>query len=163
MKKIIIVLLLLFCVSTAYAKVMKRPFVQIAPKASLYIGSVRFGFGAEVVFNPLRNIGFRMDLTEISFGDGGTMFTLNRGTSFDVLYYLPMRKMQPYVHAGFGFSANGATVFSIRGGMGFDFAMRKGMKFFVEPGIIISSVSVGEDSDTDVMFRLSAGAKFGIF
>jgi hypothetical protein len=163
MKKLLIVLLLVLCISTAYAKRYKRPLVQIDPKATLYIGSVRFGFGAEVVFNPLKNLGFRMDLTEISFGDGGTLFTLNRGTGFDVLIYIPMKGLQPYAFAGFGLSANGGTNFTIDGGMGFDFVMNKKMNFFVEPGIIISSISVGGVSNTDFMFKVSGGAKFGIF
>ncbi|MBA7521298.1 hypothetical protein ES705_13405 [subsurface metagenome] len=165
MKKIIIVLLLVFCVSTAYAKIMKRPFVQIEPKGTLYIGSVRFGLGTSVIFNPLRNIGFRFNLAEINFGEGGTFFSLNQGFfyeggSFDILYYLPMRKMQPYIHAGFGLATNGQTMFSIRGGVGLDFAMNKKLALFVEPGIMIIDPGA---ADTDFVFRLSGGAKFGIF
>ena len=163
MKKLFIILLLVLCISTAYAKKAKRPLVQFAPKASLYIGSVRFGVGAEVVFNPLRSLGFRMGLTEVTFGTGGTAFNLNHGTSFDIFFYIPMRKLQPYAYAGFGLSANGGTRFSIDGGIGLDFVMSRGMNFFVEPGIVISSISVGGVSNTDFMFRLSGGVKFGIF
>jgi len=159
MKKIFIILMLLFFVTTVYARVPKRPLVQIAPKASLYIGSVRFGIGAEVIFNPLRNIGIRFDATEISFGEGGAVFSLNQGAGFDALIYLPMSGMQPYVHAGFGLTANGGTSFSIRGGIGADFVMNKKLTFFAEPGIMI--VDQGA-ADTDFVFRLSGGAKFGI-
>jgi hypothetical protein len=164
MKRLIIVLLLVCCISLVYAKT-KTPFVQLEPKGTLYIGSVRFGIGASVIFNPFANLGFRFNLAEINFGEGGTFFSLNQGFffeggSFDVLYHLPMRQLQPYVHAGFGLATNGATVFSIRGGMGLDFTMNRRLTLFVEPGIMI--IDAGGD-DTNFYFRCAGGAKFGIF
>jgi len=161
MKKLLVVLLLVLCLSAAYAKRYKRPLVELGPKASLYIGSVNFGIGADVVINPLKNIGFRLDVTEVIFGDA-TVFSLNRGASLDAFIYIPMKGVQPYAFVGFGLSANGGTIFLIRGGMGFDFVMNKKLKLFAEPGIIFTSVSNGA-SDTDVTFRVSGGARFGIF
>ena len=71
-----------------------------------------------------------------------------------------MRKMQPYIHAGFGLATNGQTMFSLRGGMGLDFAMNRKLALFVEPGIMIIDPGA---ADTDFVFRFSGGAKFGIF
>jgi len=168
MKKVFIILMLLFFVTTVYARVPKRPLVQIGPRASLYISSIRLGMGAEVVFNPLRFIGVRFDMVEVSFGEGGTFFSLNEGLlyqgcggSLDVLYYLPIRGLQPYVHSGFGLFTDGdeANSFFIRGGMGLDFVMNKQTTFFAESGIMIIDPGAG---DTDFIFRLGGGAKFGI-
>jgi hypothetical protein len=165
MKKFIVVALLIFSISFTYAKT-KRPFIQLEPKGTLYIGPVtRFGIGASVIFNPFTNLGVRFNIAEINFGDGGTFFSLNQGfffegASFDILYHLPMRQLQPYVHAGFGLAANGGTRFSIRGGMGLDFTMNRKLTLFVEPGIMIIDAG-GED--TDFYFRCAGGAKFGIF
>ncbi len=168
MKKLFVVLALVLLVSTAGAKIRKTPrrsLVEIGPKASLYIGDeTRFGIGADVLVNPLRNLAVRFGITEVSFGDGGTWFTLNQGFwyhggSLDALIYLPMRGMQPYVHAGFGLTANGDASFLIRGGMGFDYTWAQGTDLFVEPGIIIIDPGYG---DTDFVFRLTFGAKFGL-
>jgi hypothetical protein len=165
MKKFIVVLLLIFSVSLTYAKT-KQPFVQIEPKGTLYIGpATRFGIGASVIFNPFTDLGFRFNLAEINFGEGSTFFSLNQGFlfeggSFDVLYHLPMRQLQPYVYAGFGLLTDGATMFSIRGGMGLDFTMNRKLTLFVEPGIMIIDVGGG---DTDFYFRCAGGARFGIF
>ena len=161
MKKFFVILGLLVFVTTLSAKGLKgRPLIEGGPKASLYIGSVAFGIGGEVVVNPLKNMGFRFNLAEIHF-NGGTLFTVNQG-SLDALLYIPMQELQPYVHAGLGLVANGGTTFYLSGGMGFNFTMNRGTDVFVEPGIIISSVSVEGADNTDVQFRLSAGARFGL-
>ena len=165
MKRFFVILGLLVFVTTLSAKGLKsRPLIEGGPKASLYIGSVAFGIGSEVVVNPLKNMGFRFNLAEIHFNDG-TRFTLNQG-SLDALLYIPMQELQPYIHAGLGLTANGGTTFSISGGMGLNFTMNRGTDVFVEPGIIITSISVdgvdGDGDNTDVQFRLSAGARFGL-
>lgn len=158
MKKITIIVAIMLLVVAAEAK---RPLVEVEPKASLYIGSVRFGLGCDVVFNPLRTVGFRLGVTELSFGDY-TQFYLNQGSSLDALIYFPMRGMQPYVHTGFGFNmidteAGSSTYFTIRGGLGLNYPWSRGSNLFVEPGVIISG-----NGDTDVWFRLSVGGRFGI-
>jgi hypothetical protein len=168
MKKLFIILAILFMVSSMSAKGIKKPFVEIAPRTSLYIdGETTFGLGCDLIFNPRRNIGLRIGLAELQF-NGGTHFNLNQGAlnalpKIDVLIYMPMRRVQAYIHAGFGLTTvEGFTVLAIGGGMGFDFSMAKGTRLFLEPGIYILNTSNGA-SNTDVMFRLSAGAKFGIF
>jgi hypothetical protein len=173
MKKCVILLILLVTVSVLHAKVFKssRALLEIGPKGTLYLAEgpdndVRFGIGAELVVNPVRNIGLRMDITELSFGES-TLFYLNQGKfpqgiTLDALIYFPMSGMQPYFHTGFGFftESNGEseTFYSIRAGMGFNFRMKGGTDLFLEPGIIIAG-----NGDTDLIFRTSFGARFGIF
>lgn len=166
MKKIMIITAILLLVVAAEAK---RSLVEIEPKASLYIGSVRFGIGCDAIFNPMKTIGFRFGLTELSFGDDYTQFYLNfmnLNSSLDALIYFPMRGMQPYVHTGIGFlmidtdPGGSNTFFTLRGGLGLNYPWSRGANLFVEPGVIITDL--GELSDTDVVFRLSVGARFGI-
>jgi len=162
MKKILIVIAILLFVVAADAK-RYRSLVEVEPKVSLYIGSVRFGLGCDVIFNPLKTVGFRFSGTELSFGDY-TQFYLNFGSSLDALIYFPMRGPQPYVHAGFGFNmidteAGSNTHFTIRGGLGLTYPWSRATNLFVEPGVIITDLG---DLDTDVIFRLSVGARFGV-
>ncbi len=159
MKKILIIGAILLFVVAADAK-RYRSLVEVEPKVSLYIGSVRFGLGCDVIFNPLKTVSFRFGLTELSFGNY-TQFYLNFGNSLDALIYFPMRGPQPYVHAGFGFNMIGnggsVTLFSIRGGLGLTYPWSRATNLFVEPGVIIT-----DNGDTDVTFRLSIGARFGV-
>ena len=163
MKKALILITVIALFSTLQAKKMTRSLIELGPKAALYIGDdVSFGIGAEAIFNPVRNVGVRMALTEIRFGDHTTFF-LNHGISLDGLFHIPMRELQPYVHAGFGFTVSDAgpvshSAFSIRAGMGFNFVMNRSTKVFGEPGIIITDAG----DNTDVTFRLAFGARFGI-
>ena len=164
MKKILIVIAILLFVVAADAK-RYRSLVEVEPKVSLYIGSVRFGLGCDVIFNPLKTVGFRFSGTELSFGDNSTQFGLNfllLNSSLDALIYFPMRGPQPYVHAGFGFhvsdvSGDSRTHFTIRGGLGLTYPWSRATNLFVEPGVIII-----DNGDTDVTFRLSVGARFGV-
>jgi len=164
MKKAITVALLLLMVGVslgAARRPAQRPLIELGPKASLYIGSVRFGFGAELVINPLKNAGLRFDITELSFGDGNTQFYFNtRSISIDGMIYLPMSGINPYAFLGFGLAANGGTDVLFRGGLGFNYPMTRGTDLFLEPGIIIDYNS--DADDTDVTFRLSLGGRFGL-
>ncbi|MGB3479764.1 MAG: hypothetical protein WBB67_11465 [bacterium] len=168
MKKILIVIAILMFVVAADAK-RYRSLVEVEPKASLYIGSVRFGLGCDVIFNPLKTVGFRFSGTELSFGDNSTQFGLNfsfLNSSLDALIYFPMRGMQPYVHTGIGFlvldtdPGGSNTFFTIRGGLGLTYPWNRGSNLFVEPGVIITDP--GDWGDTDVIFRLSVGGRFGL-
>lgn len=162
MKKFLIIGAILLFVVAADAK-SYRSLVEVEPKASLYIGSVRFGLGCDVIFNPLKTVGFRFSGTELSFGDHYTQFYLNFGSSLDALIYFPMRGMQPYVHTGIGFNmidtdpGGSNTFFTIRGGLGLTYPWSRGTNLFVEPGVIIT-----DNGDTDVTFRLSVGGRFGV-
>lgn len=166
MKKLIIFALLLVFVTTASAlpvKKSRKSLVEFGPKASLYIGSVRFGIGAELVFNPIRNLGIRMDLAEFSFGEDLTEFHMNYGGSLDALIHFPARSMNPYFYGGlslFSFSIDGFsdTFFAFRFGLGLEHAWDRNTNVFIEPGLIVADAG----GDTETMFRLSAGARLGI-
>ena len=135
--------------------------IDLGPKATLYISDdVRFGLGVEAVINPLRHIGFRIDLTEIVFDP--TTFYLNHSGSIDAFLYFPARRMRFYVYSGLGLRIQDTaedthTQFVIRGGMGLEWPIRRRSSLFVEPGI-----SIADNGGTDVTFRLSAGARFGV-
>lgn len=166
MKKLIIFALLLVFVTTASAlpvKKSRKSLVEFGPKASLYISSVRFGLGAEIVFNPMRNLGIRMDLAEFSFGEDLTEFYLNYGGSLDALIHFPARGMNPYFYAGLGLVSfsNGIsrTDFAFRFGLGIEHAWDRNTNVFLEPGLIIADIGAGETRTT---FRLSAGARLGL-
>lgn len=164
MKKIFIVLAMLFFVSSVNARVLRsarRPLIEVGPKTSLYISKdFQIGIGVETVFNPLKSLGIRLDLTEVRFGS--TTFYLNQEGSLDALFYYPMKGRQTYFYSGFGIKthdtgAGSKTHFSIRGGLGLNHPLNPKVDLFVEPGIIISS-----NGDNDVMVRLSVGGRFGI-
>ena len=62
MKKALILITVIALFSTLQAKKMTRSLIELGPKAALYIGDdVSFGIGAEAIFNPVRNVGVRMD------------------------------------------------------------------------------------------------------
>jgi hypothetical protein len=160
-KKWALAFLILVCaVSLANARVSRRtgrPLVELAPKATLYIdGGTDFGIGLEGIFNPVRGVGVRLDLTEIRFDN--TIFYLNYYQSLDALFYYPMGGMDTYFHAGFGLiSGDSWDFYSFRGGIGFNFPMSRSYDLFLEPGLIF----VGNGS-SDVIFRVSGGLKFGL-
>jgi hypothetical protein len=170
MKRMSIVLLLLLVVGlgeAALRKSSKRPFIELGPKASFYIGSVGLGLGAEVLVNPLRNVGLRMDLAELYFGDrdgdgeGDTQFYFNlRDLSVDGILYIPVSGIRPYAFFGFGFAADGRTELAFRSGLGLNYPVTAGTDLFFEPGVIILYDSVRDASD--VWFRFSMGGRLGI-
>jgi hypothetical protein len=162
MKKSLIFLLFLCVVINGQAqtrKATKKSLIEFGPKANLYIGSVRFGIGAEILVNPLKTVGLRTNLTELIFGEDNTRFHFNlRDISIDGILYLPMPGLEPYVFLGFGLAANGHTDIDFRGGLGLNYPITRGSHIFVEPGAIISHNSYTEK--TDISFRLSAGGRF---
>ena len=161
MKKLSIMFVIFFLVSSVDANIPKRSLIEIGPKASLYINNdTQFRIGVEAVFNPLKSFGIRIDLAEVIFN--GTKFYLNREGSLDVLIYIPIRGMQSYIHSGFGLKihetgAGTKTDFSIRAGLGLNYTLNRRTDLFVEPGIIIKG-----NGATNAIFRLSFGARFGI-
>lgn len=166
MKKVLFLVILVLVIwpgHIAAARLPGRPLIEFGPKASLYIGSVRFGLGAELVVNPLKSFGLRMDLAEVSFGDGDTRFYLNlRSLSMDALIYIPARNIRPYGYFGFGIGADGYTNLEGRGGFGLGLSVARGAELYMEPGVIIDFSNAGEVDHTDVWFRFSVGGRFGI-
>jgi hypothetical protein len=167
MKKYVALVLIASALTCLNAKGLRRstlPLLEIGPKASLYISNdIALGIGAEFVCNPVRNVGVRLDVAELRFG-GNTSFYMNYYSSLDGLFYIPMRGIEPYVHGGMGFyfvdneaPAGNTTSFTMRFGMGFLFPVSNRTNVFVEPGILIQS-----NGDTEAVFRLSFGARFGV-
>lgn len=172
MKKVILFIIMLTILAPAKRiKRFEHSTLEIAPKASLYIGEdAHFGLGAECVINPVKSLGVRLSITEVIFGDG-TQFYLNYGgwgfggLSLDGLFYIPVQNLELYVHSGLGVGivdtpgpGDTHTFFSFRFGMGMNYPINPGTKFFIEPGIIIYDAG----NNTESMFRLSFGVKFGI-
>jgi hypothetical protein len=153
--------MLLFIVSSVDAKSIERSLIEIGPKASLYVNDgVQFGIGVEALVNPFRIVGFRFDLSEILFDP--TTFYFNREGSLDAFLYISLRNIQLYVYSGIGLKIHETgtgtqTRYSIRGGLGLSYPLNPKTCLFVEPGIIFAG-----NGDTDVSFRVSAGARFGI-
>lgn len=165
MKKLFIIMAMLFIISSVDAKIFKRSLIEIGPKASLYINEdVQFGIGVEVVVNPLRSVGFRFNLTEIRFDP--TTFYFNREGSIDAFVYIPMQNMQLYVLAGIGLKTHETgdgtqTHYSIQGGLGLNYPLNQRTTLFAEPAVIISG-NGGTNGETDVSFRVSVGGRFGV-
>jgi hypothetical protein len=170
MKKLLLVITILCLMSTMEAKVSKyrRSTLDIEPRFSFYtdFDDTQFGLGGDIIFNPFKRIGVRVEFAELLF-DGGTFFFLNHGIlkampKLDVLVYMAGRQMQPYIHTGFGLvTGEGATYLIFGGGMGVDYYVNKNMAFNFEPGLYFRHASNGT-SDSDLLLRLSAGAKFAL-
>ncbi len=173
MKKIfLLIICLAIFVQAKGIRQVRRSTLEIGPKASLYISDdAYFGIGAECVINPIRQVGIRLNITEVVFGNG-TEFYLNYGgwgfvgLSLDGFFYIPMSEMEPYVHGGLGLGivdpsgpGGSNTFLSFRFGMGLNYSVNPKTKIFVEPGIIVYDGGAG----TKAMFRLSFGARFGVF
>ncbi len=170
MKKFTIFLLIIMVFAQAKGVGRKSSVFELSPKGSLYISNdAYFGIGGECVIKPIKQFGIRMTFAEVIFGNG-TRFYLNSegwepgGLSLDGLFFIPMTQIEPYVHGGLGFliydppgQGDTYTFFSFRFGMGFNYSLNPKTKMFVEPGIIIYDAR-----DTETMFRLSFGARFGI-
>lgn len=141
-----------------------RPRLEFSPRGSLYISSVNFGIGGDIIVNPMKNLGVRVNVAEIVFGDN-TAFSLNTGnmfylSSFDILYYTNVADIFSYVDIIFGlYSVSGGTSISVGGGVGLEKYMKKGNYIFLEPALIFTD---GPDTDGDLTFRTSFGLKLGI-
>ena len=160
MKKILLVLVVVLVALPLSA----RPRLEFSPRGSLYISSVNFGIGADIIVNPMKNLGVRVNLAEVVFGDQ-TAFSLNSGnlfsfSNFDILYYTNIAGIFSYVDIVFGLlSATGGTTIAIGGGVGLEKYMGKGNYIFLEPALIFTD---GPATDGDLTFRTSFGLKLGI-
>jgi len=160
MKKVFLLLVILLVVLPLSA----RPKLEFSPRGSLYISSVNFGIGADVIVNPTKTFGLRVNLAEVVFGDN-TAFSLNSGnlfsfSNFDILYYTDIAGLFSYVDIIFGLlSQDAGTSIAIGGGLGLEKYMGKGNYVFLEPALIFTDGPFTED---DLVFRTSFGLKLGI-
>ena len=157
-------MLLLLVVVLVALPLSARPRLEFSPRGSLYISSVNFGIGADIIVNPMKNLGVRVNLAEVVFGDA-TAFSLNAGnlftfSTFDILYYTDIAGLFSYVDIVFGLvSATGGTSIAIGGGLGLEKYMGKGNYIFLEPALIFTD---GPVTEGDLTFRTSFGLKLGI-
>jgi hypothetical protein len=160
MKKVFLLLAVLLIVLPLSA----RSKLEFSPRGSLYISSVNFGIGGDLIINPKKQFGLRVNLAELVFGDA-TAFSLNAGnlfsfSNFDILYYTNIADLFSYVDIIFGlFSTEGGTSISVGGGLGIEKYMRKGNYMFLEPALIFTD---GPATDGDLTFRTSFGVKLGL-
>jgi len=170
MKKVALVIAILVMVSIVDAKVSsrRRSTLDIEPRFSFYtdFDETQFGLGGDVIFNPFKRIGVRLEFAELLFNEG-TVFFLNHGVlktmpKIDVLVYMAGSQLQPYIHVGFGLvTGEGATFLIMGGGLGIDYFVSKKMAFSFEPGLYFRHASNGT-SDSDLLLRLTAGTKFAV-
>jgi len=155
---------LLLAVSLVVLPLSARPRLEFSPRGSLYISSVNFGIGADVIVNPTKTFGLRVNLAEVVFGDA-TAFSLNSGnlfsfSNFDILYYTDIAGLFSYVDIIFGLlSQDAGTSIAIGGGLGLEKYMEKGNYVFLEPALIFTD---GPFTENDLVFRTSFGMKLGI-
>lgn len=171
MKNFFIILMLLFFVTTVYARKPRRSPVELGLKGNMYIDYFSdgsdFSIGTDIIFNPSQNLGFRVGFTELYFFEE-TTFDVNLGgllpfTKLEMLIYIPAGRVQPYVHSGFGLiTVSDLTYLVFGGGLGLDCFVADRTSFSLEPGVYVMHMSGFGSSDTEAGFRLSLGMKFGI-
>jgi hypothetical protein len=161
MKKIFLVLVIVLVALPLSA----RPKIEFSPRGSLYIdGGVNFGIGGDIIVNPKKQFGVRVNIAEVVFGDN-TAFSLNmlnlgNFTNFDILYYTDIAGLFSYIDITFGLlSQGGGTMLAVGGGLGLEKYMGKGNYIFLEPAIVFISNSAGAN---DLMFKGSVGVKLGL-
>lgn len=139
-----------------------RPKVEVAPRATLYISSVNFGIGGDLIVNMTDKFGLRFTGAEIMFGDDNTTFVVNQSalymSSMEALIYFPLGDFDSYANAGFGLMTTGDyTMIMIGGGLGITKEIKGAGTFFVEPSLFFI-----DNYDSDVMFRISGGMRFDL-
>ena len=162
MKKVFVLFVFLMAVLPLSA----RPMLEFCPKGSMYFdGGVSFGVGADLIINPKKQFGLRVNLAELVFGDMegisiNKSLGLNSPTTFDVLYYTNIADIFRYVSFTFGYSSVGSIdAVAIGGGLGLEKYMGKGNYLFFEPGIAYVDSGIG---DGELIFKLPFGFKLGI-
>jgi hypothetical protein len=159
MKKVLLLLAVLLIVLPLSA----RSKLEFAPRGSLYLdGGTSFGLGADLIVNPKKQLGLRVNLGEFVLGDleGFALnapLSLTSPTKFDVLYYTDIAGLFSYIAFTFGFSSIAdVDILIIGGGLGLEKYMGKGNYLFFEPGL--SYIDVG---DGELVFRVPFGIKMG--
>ena len=171
MKKPFTAFALILFISMASGQRLRRPIVELEPRLSIYVNyltdDTELGIGADIMFNPSPNLGFRIGLTDIYLFQT-TIFSLNHGLftyfpKIDALFYISTRRTQPYIHLGLGYT--GTENYSwlvIGGGFGLDYFMSRTVCFSFEPGLYIFTNSYGGSGNTETAFRINLGLKYGI-
>lgn len=166
MKKVFLMLAVLLIVLPLSA----RPKLEFSPRGTVYIGGapgadVSFGIAGDLIVNPKKQFGIRVNLAELAFGDIegiaiNSSLTVISPTTFDVLYYTNVANLFSYIVFTFGYSSvNDIDAFAIGGGLGLEKYMGKGNYLFFEPGLVFIDTGFG---DGELMIKLPFGFKLGI-
>jgi hypothetical protein len=174
MKKLFFIVFLLFLSLSSQLK----PRVELAPRFSLHHGETylvrgvpNLGMGVDIILNPTNNIGLRLTLSEILFGDN-TAFDLNSEISnarstLDILFclpitlYFPIVGSKPYLTAGFGFhGSHGNSNFALETGIGFQHYISGEKAIFLESNLVIVSSDYNFYDDVDYAVCVSVGLQF---
>lgn len=160
MKKVFLVLAVLLVVLPLSA----RPKLELALQGSPYFdGGFSFGFGGNIIVNPKKQFGIRVNLAEVLLGDLDGISINSIGintTTFDVLYYTNIADIFSYVSFTFGYSnVMFDDLLTIGGGLALEKYLGKGNYAFLEPGLIYMNASGGAD---ELIFRIPFGVKLGI-
>ncbi len=171
MKKYIILVALMLFVSMAFSQRLRRPTVELEPRLSIYVNYITddtdLGIGADIVFNPSPNLGFRIAVTDIYLFQT-TIFSLNHGLltyfpKIDALFYISRHRAQPYIHLGLGYTdAEDFSWLVMGGGFGLDYFVSRTVCFSFEPGLYIFTGSFMGSGNTETAFRINMGIKYGI-
>ncbi len=161
---------LLLAVVLVVLPLSARPKLEFSPRGTVYIGGapgadVSFGIGADLIVNPKKQFGLRVNLAEFVFGDLegvviNSSLTMISPTTFDILYYTNIANLFSYIALTFGYSSiNDVDAFAIGGGLGLEKYMGKGNYLFFEPGLVFVDSGRG---DGELILRLPFGFKLGI-
>lgn len=165
MKKVLFLLAVLLFVLPLSA----RQKLEISPRLSLHnndalFDGVRWSIGGDIIFNPAENIGFRVNMAELFFGDP-TILSMNMNVLYfysnniDFLYYMNIAGLSSYVAINFGLiSVAGSSFVVTGGGLGLEQRIGKRNCIFLEPALTLMN---GEGA-SEVIFEVSGGLKLGI-
>ena len=171
MKKASMAFAVILFISVASGQRLRRPAVELEPRLSIYVNYLTddtdLGIGADILFNPSPNLGFRIGLTDIYFFQT-TQFSLNHGliTYFpkvDALFYISTRRAQSYIHLGLGYTKlEDYSWLVMGGGFGLDYFLSRTTCLSFEPGLYIFTYSNNGSGNTETAFRINLGIKYGI-
>ncbi len=141
-------------------KMKPLPF-ELGVKASYLLddGPDSFSLGSELLFEAVSRILFlRADFLELRFASGQNTLTFNTGESIDGFLALPVsQSFVPYGYAGFGFTVAGAdAAYNLRGGLGANILIARGVKLFGEGGVIVAG-----NGSAATSFKFGGGVRFG--
>lgn len=162
MKRTLSFLLLVTVATSARTARSKIPLLTVGPQFSVQTDDdTELEIALEVVLTPHQAIGLRARVLTLWFGDN-TVFAFNQGISLDALMPIPMRRIEPYAHAGFDISvfdspAGTQTVLAARGGVALRIPVGTRNSLYLEPGIIVSDAG-----ELRSQFRVAAGARLGV-
>lgn len=168
MKKACIMVVIIILVSMAEAGLPRgwqRSTFQFEPRPAIYINNdVEFDISANLIFNPSRYVGFRVQAAQIYFSDE-TIFRISNSfvwlePTLETLIYIPIREsmFQPYAVSSFTLlSVSDFTLVGFGVGGGADIYVTPKVGICFEPAVMFFFA----EGESEVIFRGAIGLKFG--